>query len=113
MKYNATSVGDLLNFEYAKLIAIAICNSYPKKGTATAARSKFWGTLWSTKRKLDQGTISPSSLLRENKLLVTNGQVCAYCGATGPLEWEHIIPTSRGGPNTIDNLVLACRSCNT
>ena len=28
------------------------------------------------------------------------------------LDWEHIIPQSRGGPNVIDNMVLACRSCN-
>lgn len=28
------------------------------------------------------------------------------------LELDHIIPESKGGTNTADNLVLACRSCN-
>ncbi|MCP3910186.1 MAG: HNH endonuclease [Actinomycetia bacterium] len=28
------------------------------------------------------------------------------------LQWEHIIPRSAGGPDTIDNLVLACPECN-
>ncbi len=38
---------------------------------------------------------------------------CVYCGKTDiPLEIEHIIPKSRGGTNRIDNLAIACRSCN-
>ena len=38
---------------------------------------------------------------------------CVYCGKTDiPLEIEHIIPKSRGGSNKIDNLAIACRSCN-
>jgi len=38
---------------------------------------------------------------------------CAYCGAKNvPLQIEHIIPKARGGSSRIDNLTLACRSCN-
>ena len=38
---------------------------------------------------------------------------CAYCGKENvPLEIEHITPKSRGGPNTVDNLTIACHSCN-
>jgi hypothetical protein len=29
-----------------------------------------------------------------------------------PFDVEHIVPTSRGGPDQISNLALACRSCN-
>jgi hypothetical protein len=36
----------------------------------------------------------------------------AYCGAQEDLQWEHIIPRSRGGPDTIDNMVQACSDCN-
>lgn len=40
---------------------------------------------------------------------------CRYCGA-GPdddvLELDHIVPVSKGGQPTIDNLVTACRTCN-
>ena len=28
------------------------------------------------------------------------------------MHWEHVIPRSRGGPDTIDNIVLACEQCN-
>lgn len=37
---------------------------------------------------------------------------CAYCGETGPLEADHRIPLSRGGSNSIDNILPACRMCN-
>lgn len=38
---------------------------------------------------------------------------CAYCGATaGPLQKDCVLPLSRGGRYTVDNVVPACRSCN-
>lgn len=39
---------------------------------------------------------------------------CAYCGATDrALQRDCVLPISRGGRYTIDNVVPACRSCNT
>jgi len=39
---------------------------------------------------------------------------CAYCGAVGtPLQRDCVLPISRGGRYTLDNVVPACRSCNT
>jgi 5-methylcytosine-specific restriction endonuclease McrA len=39
---------------------------------------------------------------------------CAYCGATGqPLQRDCVLALSRGGRYTLDNIVPACRSCNT
>ena len=43
---------------------------------------------------------------------VRDGHKCAYCGSTRHLTIDHIIPTSRGGLNTWDNLVCCCYSCN-
>jgi 5-methylcytosine-specific restriction endonuclease McrA len=40
------------------------------------------------------------------------GGVCAYCGATGPLEADHRIPLDCGGTNFITNILPACRACN-
>jgi 5-methylcytosine-specific restriction endonuclease McrA len=38
---------------------------------------------------------------------------CAYCGATGvPLQRDCVLPISRGGRYTLENVVPACRSCN-
>jgi 5-methylcytosine-specific restriction endonuclease McrA len=39
---------------------------------------------------------------------------CAYCGVAGvPLQRDCVLPISRGGRYTLDNVVPACRSCNT
>ena len=38
---------------------------------------------------------------------------CAYCGANGALQRDCVLPISRGGRYTLDNVVPACRSCNT
>jgi len=46
-------------------------------------------------------------------LLRTYGHRCAYCDAAGPLEPDHRIPLARGGTNYIENIVPACRRCNT
>ena len=38
---------------------------------------------------------------------------CAYCGVTGrPLQRDCVLPISRGGRYTLDNVVPACGSCN-
>lgn len=38
---------------------------------------------------------------------------CAYCGtATGPFQKDCVLPISRGGRYTFENVVPACRSCN-
>ena len=47
------------------------------------------------------------------KLVIRDGRRCAYCGLEKvPLEIDHIIPKSRGGPNRLQNLVLSCKECN-
>ncbi len=41
---------------------------------------------------------------------------CGYCGKRMTLDaatLDHIIPQSQGGPSTWENLVLACKRCNT
>ena len=45
-------------------------------------------------------------------LFERDGEECRYCGATENLAIEHVIPISEGGPNILDNCVVACRSCN-
>lgn len=37
---------------------------------------------------------------------------CVQCGATSYLEFDHIIPHSKGGANTVGNVQLLCRKCN-
>ncbi len=37
---------------------------------------------------------------------------CQYCGAEEDLTFDHVIPRSRGGLTTWDNVVAACSPCN-
>ena len=37
---------------------------------------------------------------------------CQYCGSTKSLTIDHVIPRSRGGKDTWENLVVACSPCN-
>lgn len=44
-----------------------------------------------------------------------DGYTCQYCGAKAPdaeLHVDHIVPVSKGGGNSLDNLVTACAACN-
>jgi 5-methylcytosine-specific restriction endonuclease McrA len=53
-------------------------------------------------------------LTRKNILLRDNHQ-CQYCGETFSavdLTLDHVIPRSRGGGSTWENLVAACSTCN-
>lgn len=50
--------------------------------------------------------------LRE-QILARDGHACVYCGATDTdFDIDHVLPRSRGGLNTPENLVTACRTCN-
>lgn len=42
-----------------------------------------------------------------------DGQKCVYCGSTaGPFHLDHVMPWSRGGQHTVENMVVACQPCN-
>ena len=50
---------------------------------------------------------------RKLTLLQIHGNACKYCGADGTfLIMEHVLPTSRGGNNGLNNMVPACVPCN-
>jgi hypothetical protein len=46
-------------------------------------------------------------------LIERDGAQCTYCGCTPVVyEVDHFVPRARGGPDAMDNLVLACAPCN-
>lgn len=70
-------------------------------------------------RKLDQpmrpAPRNPSWRLRA-QVLMRDGATCRLCGANpqsgAKLHVDHIIPWSRGGETTLDNLQILCEICN-
>jgi 5-methylcytosine-specific restriction endonuclease McrA len=54
------------------------------------------------------------ALSRKN-ILLRDRNTCQYCGVAlspGELTLDHVIPRSRGGASTWENLVACCHSCN-
>lgn len=50
--------------------------------------------------------------LTRRAVFARDGWACQYCG--NPAEnLDHVLPRSKGGPDTWDNIVAACRRCNT
>ena len=53
--------------------------------------------------------------LTRRNLLLRDDYQCQYCGArpgVRGLNVDHVVPRSRGGRDTWDNLVISCHTCN-
>jgi 5-methylcytosine-specific restriction endonuclease McrA len=53
--------------------------------------------------------------LTRRNLMFRDAHQCQYCGKRPPmreLNIDHVVPRSRGGDDSWENLVTACRSCN-
>ena len=48
---------------------------------------------------------------RAIRLAIFHGR-CAFCGSNESLEWDHIVPVSKGGAHDAENMVPACQNCN-
>ncbi|TAF66927.1 MAG: HNH endonuclease [Cytophagales bacterium] len=51
-------------------------------------------------------------ILSRHNIFRRDGNKCQYCGSTQDLTLDHVLPRSRGGLSSWDNLVTACRQCN-
>lgn len=94
------SIGDLLYWQYSKLIA------------RSADLDKNFGFIMDRYKKLKSGEINWSGSIREYVKEHETPNQCIYCGSKESLSIDHLVPRSRGGPESGDNAVLACKSCN-
>lgn len=53
-----------------------------------------------------------SIVLTRKNILRRDGNRCQYCGTHEDLTIDHVLPKSRGGADTWENLVAACHRCN-
>lgn len=63
------------------------------------------------RRYIRRPRIHPVPFNRRN-VLRRDTFTCQYCGSTQELTLDHVMPRSRGGRHTWDNVVTACRDCN-
>ena len=50
--------------------------------------------------------------LNRRAVFARDGNRCQYCGAAAE-NLDHVVPRSKGGAHTWENVVAACRPCNT
>jgi hypothetical protein len=60
------------------------------------------------------GERAKRSIPQDVKIAVSarDGGRCRQCASTHQLHFDHVIPISRGGANTIANIQLLCGACN-
>jgi hypothetical protein len=103
-----TTIGELLHWSYANL---AMAHS------AVTAKAERYGRMQFMVRArlysgLNKQTMKIGPLADDERLKMILPQACCYCGSQEHLSVDHLIPTKRGGANSGDNFVWACRSCN-
>lgn len=79
------------------------CTTYNK--THFIIRSRLYAGL-------RNGTMGIASITEDERLKMILPQACCYCGISDHLTADHLIPRKRGGSHSGDNLVWACRACN-
>lgn len=45
-------------------------------------------------------------------VLARDDWTCQYCGARSNLTVDHVVPRSKGGPSSWENIVASCAPCN-
>ena len=102
------TVRDLLFWSYANL---AMAHSAITSNAEKYSRIHFMvrSRLYNGLRK-DSMQIGP--LADDERLKMILPQSCCYCGSKESLAADHLIPRKKGGGHTGDNLVWACRTCN-
>lgn len=50
--------------------------------------------------------------VNRREVLRRDNHTCQYCGSNKHLTLDHVIPVSRGGQHTWNNVVAACERCN-
>ena len=95
------SLKDLIFWQYSKIIS-----------ESAGVGKKSYGFVMDRFKKLRSGEITWSTSIREYVKEREKADQCIYCGREKKLTVEHILPRSRGGPDSSDNAVFVCRECN-
>jgi len=95
------TVRQIIFYQYAKIISAS--SGFGKEN---------YGMIMSKVKQLETGTIHWSSAVREWLKEKETDHACIYCGSEENLTVDHILPRSRGGEDVPENVVMACKHCN-
>lgn len=102
------TIGESLYWSYANL---AMWHAMLDQGAEKPGRLHFMirARLYSGLRK---GTLNLGAYFDDEKIKLSLTSSCWYCGSTERLSADHIVPRQKGGRDGGENLVYACRTCN-
>lgn len=102
------TLGEVLYWAYSNL---AMAHAAVDEGATKYSRVHFIirSRLYAGLRN---GTMNVGSLADDERVKMVLDKMCCYCGGKKTLSLDHLIPRSRGGSDSGDNLVWSCRSCN-
>ncbi|MCL2666050.1 MAG: HNH endonuclease [Defluviitaleaceae bacterium] len=107
-KLEIKTISDALYWTYANLAMAhyAVTNDLQKYNrTAYIIRARLFAGL-------KKGNMNISSLYFDEKERLKSDKICEYCNESSNLTLDHLIPKKLGGNDSADNLVYACRFCN-
>lgn len=100
--------------EYERRYRLQNPEKYLEKGRSYRARNpEYFRAAYAKRRTQMQGTEYPHTFQDISAQLTRQNHMCYWCSQ--PLtayEVDHVIPVSRGGSNSADNIVLSCSNCN-
>lgn len=102
------TIAEHLYWSYANLAMAEVATHYQE---AKFSRNHFMirAKLYSG---LVKGTMAPRSFMRDQRIRMKLPKECVYCGETSHLALDHIVPINRGGADSGENVLWACRKCN-
>lgn len=107
-KQKIETVRDQIYYSYANLAMahMAIDKKQEKYGMLNfMIRAKLF-------KGLKNGTMNMRTIFDDEKVKLQTGKVCNYCGSSEKLALDHIFPQKYGGQDNAENLIFACRTCN-
>jgi len=107
-KQNIETVKDKIYWSYANLaMAHTAVEKQQEKYTKInfMIRAKLF-------KGLNNGTMNIRTIFDDEKIKLETGQICNYCGSNSNLSIDHIFPKKIGGKDDAENLIYACKSCN-
>jgi HNH endonuclease len=90
-------------------------------GTYTVQDAEWVATVIETALQIDRRMLLPGSNRAVRTVIPQHVRTevwqrdhgrCVQCQATDYLEFDHIIPRSKGGADSVGNVQLLCRRCN-
>ncbi len=102
------TIGELLSWAYANL---AMAHAALTDNVSEYDKKHFFIRSRLYKGLID-GSMDIRSFFDDERLKMILPQSCCYCGSTEHLAADHIIARKQGGQDIGENLIWACRSCN-